>query len=228
MSTRIRQKLAVLIEDRVRSQAGLKDVSLGLGDLVILGTEVAAALERDVDGLVKGQTVRRPIVLGARGNRERADEGSRRWRERLRLRCGDRCLERRGRRCRRRVHDRGGYAFGRCGSGPITQESAGARQIAKAAAPGARGVSHDGISGADIGQGRAGSRTLGLDLAVASHDPESQDDDQNSSQPMIHHCMGSLPGPVGRRASCRLRPTGKLHNRATTRRILHRQFRGGF
>ena len=64
MSTRIRQKLAVLIEDRVRSQAGLKDIGLGLGDLVILGTEVAAALQRDVDGLLKGQTVGRPIVLG--------------------------------------------------------------------------------------------------------------------------------------------------------------------
>ena len=64
MVARIGEKLPVLVEDRVRSQAGLERVGLGLGDLVELGAEVAAALERDVDGLVEGQSVRRAVVLG--------------------------------------------------------------------------------------------------------------------------------------------------------------------
>ena len=93
MVTRIGEKLSVLVEDRVGTEAGLEGVGLGLGDLVKLGVEVAAAVERDVDGLFEGQSVRRAIVLGTGGKRERADKRRRRRCERLGLRTGDRRLK---------------------------------------------------------------------------------------------------------------------------------------
>ena len=155
MVTRIGEKLPVLVEDRVRSEAGLEGVGLGLGDLVELGAEVAAALERDVDGLVEGQSVRRAVVLGTARQLERADKRSRRRRERLRLRPRDRHLKSGRGRCRCRVDDRGGNALGGRYSGSTTEIATGTRQVAEATAPRARGVSHDGRRPADLGQRRA-------------------------------------------------------------------------
>ena len=196
MVARIGEKLAVLVEDRVRSQAGLEGVGLGLGDLVELGAEVAAALERDVDGLVEGQSVRRAVVLGTARQRERADKRSRRRRERLRLRPRDRHLKSGRGRCRCRVDDRGGNALGGRYPGSTTEIATGTRQVAEATAPRARGVSHDGSRPADLGQLRAGTWALSLGPAGDGNDPNGQYNDQTASQPMIHHCIGSLPGPV--------------------------------
>src|SRR5208337_871538 len=49
---------------------------------------------------------------------------------------------------------------------------------------------------ADLGQLRRGTRTLSLGLANVDKDPNGQQNDQTASQAMIHHCIGSLPGPV--------------------------------
>ena len=55
LAARIGEKLTVRVEDRVGPQAGLEGVGLGLGDLVELGAKVAAARERDIDGLLERQ-----------------------------------------------------------------------------------------------------------------------------------------------------------------------------
>ena len=196
MVTRIGEKLPVLVEDRVRSEAGLEGVSLGLGNLVELGVEVAAALERDVDGPVEGQSVGRAVVLGTGGQRERADKRGRRRRERLRLRPCDRRLKSGRRRRRSRVDDRGGNASGNRDPGSAAEIATGTGQIAEAAAPRAWGVSHKGRKPAELGKFWAGTWALSLGLSGDGNGPNSQSHGQTASQPIIHHCIGSLPGPV--------------------------------
>jgi hypothetical protein len=39
---------------------------------------------------------------------------------------------------------------------------------------------------------------LRLGTASDGNDPNGQHNDQTESQSMIHHCIGSLPGPVER------------------------------
>ena len=48
--------------------------------------------------------------------------------------------------------------------------------------------------------GSVGRGTWALRLGTASdgNDPNGQHNDQTASQAMIHHCIGSLPGPVER------------------------------
>src|SRR5204862_1750405 len=74
MVARVGQKLAVLIENRVGPQAGLQDISARLRDLIVLGAEVEAALERDVDGRIESESVLGSIVLSPGRNFERPIE----------------------------------------------------------------------------------------------------------------------------------------------------------
>ena len=135
MVARIRQKLAILIENRVGPQAGLKDISACLGDLIELGAEIETALECDVDSRIESETILGSIVLSPGRNFERPVELPRGRRDGFGLRRRDRGLERGWADRRGRTCDRGWNALGSGRSRASPKESAGSGQIAEDCSP---------------------------------------------------------------------------------------------